>query len=73
MKRLTLSVLISSILVSGASYSDSQPAPIPPASPGEEYSWVHQFGTDKVDSANAVATFGASVYVAGAVDIYPWR
>jgi hypothetical protein len=69
MKRLTLSVLISSILVSGASYSDSQPAPIPPASPGEEYSWVHQFGTDKVDSANAVATFGASVYVAGAVDI----
>ncbi len=68
MKQLTLSVLISSVLTSVAGFADIEPPSDPTMSPGEEYSWVHQFGTDKSDSANAIATFGASVYVAGGFD-----
>ncbi len=68
MKQLTLSVLISSVLASSTSFADLEPPSGPTMSPGEEYSWVHQFGSDEKDSANAVATFGASVYVVGGFD-----
>jgi len=69
MKQLTVSVLISSVLASGSSFADLEPPSGPTMNSGEEYSWVHQFGSDKVDSANAIATFGASIYVVGGVDI----